>query len=228
MDAQTPTPTQTIPTLSLFGAGAHPSTKAQRRAARFKRGAFRIGEVSVRTNRRTAVSLEFIRLHFTTICDKIREGVLRVESATDTFVDPDELRALLDGAMISGEDPATGTDENTDSEDDDGDEGEDTGTDEGGENEGSQESDELEPTEGAQAPAEADAAVDAPPEEPETVMAPAEAPPAPTKKALPDAWRARNKKGLLDLCRELGVEANDKMNNATIIGHIEDWEKANG
>lgn len=80
--------------LYLFGGGRHHSTKALRRAARFKRRVFDIGEITIRPNRRVDVNVEFVVKHYDAILAAMKTGQLLVQHSADEFVDTDELAAI--------------------------------------------------------------------------------------------------------------------------------------
>lgn len=91
--------------LYLFGGGRHHSTKALRRAARFKRRVFDIGEITIRPNRRVDVNVEFVVKHYDSIVAAMKTGQLLVQHSADEFVDLDELaamRALFLGEALPG------------------------------------------------------------------------------------------------------------------------------
>lgn len=286
-------PSESAPVLQLYGAGRDVRTREARRVDRFRKKAFRIGEIPIRPGRRVEVGLDFIRAHFTEIVDNIKRGALRVTSNSDRFVDPEELKAILEGRIkvtafvdddceeeiessegeldelsakletISeilskaeepdpvapkveekdftvAEDPSSASIASiasiTDAEDE-------------------RILAEMKTAETITVADTDDKLLDAlaatlnvpaasAPEVPPVLEVPAElleAPPveAPAaapepekaseavkpKVVLPDAWRARNQKGLLDLCKELGVEADKSMSKTALIGLIAEWEK---
>lgn len=80
--------------LYLFGGGRHHSTKALRRAARFKRRVFDIGEITIRPNRRVDVNVEFVVKYYDAILAALKTGQLIVQHSADRFVDTDELAAI--------------------------------------------------------------------------------------------------------------------------------------
>jgi hypothetical protein len=284
-------PSESAPVLRLYGAGRDIRTREARRVDRFRKKAFRIGEIPIRPGRRVEVGLDFIRAHFTEIVDNIKRGALRVQSSADTFVDPEELKAILEGRI-----KVTAFVDDDREEEIESSEGE---LDELSAKietlseilSKAEEPDPVAPkveekdftvaeepssasvasiteSEDARILAEAGAALEAitaadtddklldalaatlnvpaasAPEVPPVLEVPAElleAPPveAPAaapepekapeavkpKVALPAAWRARNQKDLLALCKELGIEADKSMSKATLIGLIAEWEK---
>lgn len=91
--------------LYLFGGGRHVSTKALRRATRFKGRVFRIGEIIVRPNRRVDITVSFLVAHYEQIVAAVKTGQLIVQHTGDRFVDIDELaaiRALALGEALPG------------------------------------------------------------------------------------------------------------------------------
>lgn len=193
--------------IHLYGAGRDVRTKSDRRLNRFQERQFRIGEVVVRPGRRTPVTVEFLAGHLDTVIQHIERGALRLQSTSDSFIDPDELRALVSGAPLPATQATTPAPTGPGEDDlpDDGPIGE-------------------EPYE---APA------DEPPMDEPTDSELASEPEAPIQDApeealdlapLPDAWRTRNKKGLLALCAERKLDASDKLSNRELIEKLEGWE----
>jgi hypothetical protein len=198
----------------VYGAGRDHRTKYDRRMCRFMDRQFRIGDVVVRPGRRVPVTVRFLSGHVEEVVQHINRGALRLQSHADAFISPEELRAIVRGdrpALLAPVQAAPGDDFGPgDWESDVGDES---------------------PTEDFNEPSYDDFA-----NEPEAPLSeePFEETPDVTSEemaymagpALPEAWRTRNKRGLLVLCSERGVAADDKMANSTIIQLLSDWEKA--
>lgn len=201
----------------LYGAGRDSQTKAMRRLDRFGERHFRIGEVVVRPGRRVPVTVGFLKGHLEEVIRHIERGALRLQSDSDSFIDPDELRALVTGApMPVHANPVDGPGE----DDGPGDEipAEEPPAEEPEPQQDERSDDELahepEPDLG---PSLQDEPVESTPDvgpEEMAYMAP-----------LPDAWRNRNKKGLLMLCSERKLEASDKLSNRELITLLEGWER---
>lgn len=81
--------------LYLVGGGRNVHTRMMRRAHRFSRRAFRIGELTIRPNLRVPVTLAFCAKHQKEIEAHIANGTLLVQHNADTDVSIDELRSLL-------------------------------------------------------------------------------------------------------------------------------------
>lgn len=216
--------------LYAFGAGRDPQTKMARRLDRFSDRTFRIGsDVIIRPGRRVPVTVGYLSNHLDEVVGHIERGALRLQSDSDSFIDPNELRAIVAGQPIPEKvvvrPPVFDVTE-----------------------ERYVPPPPLAPTLPAPPePAElldtADATVDASvgdgpgeatdselagaPDAPlevaeESVDAIAE--PAPTP-VLPEGWRSKSKKGLLALAQELKLEVSDKMSNRELITALEALEK---
>jgi hypothetical protein len=207
----------------LYGAGRDVQTKAQRRLDRFQRRHFRVGDVLVRPGRRVPVSHEFLARHEAELAHHIQRGALRLQTDADAFIDPDELKRLIAGEPPLPESPPATPEKGAEKKEGAEKEPEPTPPAEGGEPLKSEEAPAPEPEkepEGAQTE----------PTGPEAEGAGEGGQPDPTvgadPLALPDAWRTRNKRGLLMLCTERGlVNASDKLSNKEIISMLEEWEK---
>jgi hypothetical protein len=206
--------------LHLYGAGRDTQTKAMRRLDRFGERHFRIGEVVVRPGRRVPVTVGFLAGHLDEVIRHIERGALRLQSDADSFVDPDELRALVNGTPmpVKANPAGPGEDEEAPADDGPGDEippEEPSSEPEAPADEPSDQELANEP-EQDQGPSLQDEPVEATPDvtpEEMAYMAP-----------LPDAWRTRNKKGLIMLCTERKLEASDKLSNRDLISLLEAWE----
>lgn len=205
-----------------YGAGRDHRTKYDRRMGRFQERQFRVGEVVVRPGRRVPVSIKFLSIHVDEIVRHIDRGALRLQSHADAFITTAELRAILRGESPVKAAPVMAA------PDDDG-PGDESYEDPGDESPG--EDFNESPPEEINEPSDSDLA-----NEPEAPLSeePMEETPDVTSEemaymagpALPDGWRMRNKRGLLILCSERRVAADDKMSNNTIIQLLSDWEKA--
>lgn len=234
------TPTETTPVFRLYGSGRDARTRDARRADRFRKKSPRIGEVSIRPGRRVEVGLGFVRAHFEEIVGHIRRGALRVESSSDRFVDPEELRAIIEGRIqvssfeeeTSGggseeslEEMSTALKEISDSIATLEAEAESVAS--------ITDSEDARILEEMKSPTEKEPQVVTPADVDDTLLdglaaslaVPAVTPPAAPKVVLPEAWRSRNQKDLLALCKELSIEADKNMSKAAIIALIADWEK---
>jgi hypothetical protein len=205
-----------------YGAGRDHRTKYDRRMGRFLARQFRVGEVVIRPGRRVPVTMQFLAGHADEIVRHIDRGALRLQSHADAFLTTSEFRALLRGESLVKTAPLTAA------PDDDG-PGEETYEDTGGDSP-AEDFNESEP-EAFDEPSDSDLAHE---QEPALSDEPMEETPDVTSEemaymagaALPDGWRMRNKRGLLLLCVERQVAADDKMSNNTIIQMLADWEKA--
>ena len=211
--------------LYAFGAGRDPQTKAARRLDRFSDRTFRIGsDVIVRPGRRVPVTVGYLSNHLDEVLGHIERGALRLQSDSDSFIDKDELRAIVAGQPLPEKvvvrPPAFDVTE----------------------------AKYVPPPAPATLPAPpepdpvVEATADAPPaaseessdaelaggpeaqlelaEEPVDALQEPEATPV-----LPEGWRTRSKKGLLALAQELKLEVSDKMSNREIITALEALEK---
>jgi hypothetical protein len=198
-----------------FGAGRHHSTKFERRLNRFQERQFRIGDVIIRPGRRVPMTIGFLAGHLEEVISHIERGALRLQSDADSYVDPDELRALVNGTPmpVKANPPEDGP-----GEDDGPGEGDDTPTEEPSEEPAQEPAEEPSDNELANEP---ESPLQSEPEEPTPDVTPEEM----SMAALPDGWRMRNKKGLLMLCSELKLEASDKLSNKDLIALLEGWER---
>lgn len=207
--------------LYAFGAGRDPQTKAARRLDRFSEKTFRIGpDVIIRAGRRTEVAVSYIRDHLDTVIGHIERGALRLQSHSDSFIDPNELRALVNGETLPVVVQGPG-------------EGEETSEEVSEESPPSEEP--TQPPEPAQDEDKSDEELAGEPD-PEPVDLPADEPieladmsadlPAvlDTPEPLPEGWRSRSKKGLLALAQERKLEVTDKMSNRDLIAELEKLE----
>lgn len=202
--------------IHLYGASRDVRTKPERRLNRFADKQFRIGDVLVRPGRRVPVTVRFLAGHVGAVIEHIQRGALRLESSSDRFIDPEEFKALVAGtplpALVRGPGDEDGPGDEIPAE------------------EPAEES-QGEPT--MDEPSDTDLANEA--EEPlmdEPEAAPDTSEPETSGEsydmaaALPEAWRTRNKKGLLALCAERGLEANDKLSNRELVNVLEAWESS--
>jgi len=207
----------------VYGAGRDHRTKYDRRMSRFLDRQFRIGDVVVRPGRRVPVTVRFLSGHVEEVVRHINRGALRLQSHADAFINPEELRAIVRGDLPALAAPVQAA------PDDDFGPGE--GESDIGDESPAEDFNEPAPSEDFNEPSDSDLA-----NEPEAPLSeePFEETPDVTSEemaymagpALPEAWRTRNKRGLLVLCSERGVAADDKMANTTIIQLLSDWEKA--
>lgn len=205
-----------------YGAGRDHRTKYDRRMSRFLARQFRVGEVVIRPGRRVPVTVQFLAGHADEIVRHIDRGALRLQRHADAFLTTSEFRALLRGDAPAKAAPVMAAPD----EDGPGDQSyEDAGDDSPAEdsNESSPESFD-EPSDSDLAHEQEPSLSDEPMEETPDVTSEEMAYMSGT--ALPDGWRMRNKRGLLILCSERQVAADDKMSNNTIIQMLADWEKA--
>lgn len=197
-----------------FGAGRDPQTKAARRIDRFSDRTFRIGsDVIIRPGRRIPVTVGYISTHLDEVINHIERGALRLQSDSNSFIEPAELRALVRGEPMPAK---MGPGEDEFPEDPHELPAEEVPSDPMPE----------EPVEAEMssepAPVSAEPAVEETAAEPEVAVMSA---PETSSVELPDGWRSRSKKGLLALAQEHNVEANDKMSNREIILALEALEK---
>ena len=206
-----------------YGAGRDHRTKYDRRMGRFLERQFRVGEVVIRPGRRVPVTMQFLAGHADEIVRHIDRGALRLQSHADAFLTTSEFRALLRGeAPVKAAPMMAGPEDEGP-----GDEG---GYEDGGNESPVEDFNEPEP-EALDEPSDNDLANES---EPSLSDEPMEETPDVTSEemaymagpALPDGWRMRNKRGLLILCSERQVAADDKMSNNTIIRLLADWETA--
>lgn len=204
-----------------YGAGRDHRTKYDRRMGRFLARQFRVGEVVIRPGRRVPVTMQFIAGHADEILRHVDRGALRLQSHADAFISTAELRALL-----RGEAPVKAPVMAAPDDDGPGDEG---GYEDTGDNSPAEDLNEPAPEEFNE-PSDNDLADE---QEPPLSDEPMEETPDVTSEemaymagpSLPDGWRMRNKRGLLLLCSERQVAADDKMSNSTIVQLLSDWEK---
>lgn len=211
--------------LYLVGGGRNPHTRELRRAARFSRRVFRIGDLTIRPNRRVVVTTEFCAKHFKEIVAHITDGTLIVQHDADRFVTADDLRALLGRApatvdTASEETSNQETEEGTKSEE----ASEETSTEETQEDTKSEETkaeESIEKTEEASTEeTKSEETEDKPAAEAEETKAEAAEvaeEPKESGKTISEDLLKLTKKELLALCAERGIPADSKMNNAKLI-----------
>ncbi|MGA1354076.1 MAG: hypothetical protein ACO32I_04780 [Candidatus Limnocylindrus sp.] len=204
-----------------YGAGRDHRTKYDRRMGRFLARQFRIGDVVIRPGRRVPVTVRFLASHVDEVVRHIGRGALRLQGHADAFIGPEELQAI-----VRGDRPVLGVPAEAAPDQDFG-----PGEEEPYAEDPVEEYSEPAPVEEYNEPPADDFANEPEPplsEEPfeETPDVTSEEMAYMSGPALPEAWRTRNKRGLLALCSERGVAADDKMANTTIIQLLSDWEKA--
>lgn len=213
--------------LYLVGGGRNPHTRELRRAARFSRRVFRIGDLTIRPNRRVVVTTEFCAKYFKEIVAHITDGTLIVQHDADRFVTADDLRALLGRAPATvdtaSEETSNQETEETQEETKAEETSEETSTEEAQEDTKSEETkaeESIEKTEEASTeettPEETKPAAE-PPEETKAEAAEVAEEPKESGKTISEDLLKLTKKELLALCAERGIPADSKMNNAKLI-----------
>lgn len=213
--------------LYLVGGGRNPHTRELRRAARFSRRVFRIGDLTIRPNRRVVVTTEFCAKHFKEIVAHITDGTLIVQHDADRFVTADDLRALL-GRAPATVDTASEETSNQETEETQ----EDTKSEEASEETSTEETQKDTKSEETKADIEKteetsteettseeteDKPAAEPPEETKAEAAEVAEEPKESGKTISEDLLKLTKKELLALCAERGIPADSKMNNAKLI-----------
>lgn len=211
--------------LYAFGSGRTSTTKADRRMNRFADRHFRIGEhVIVRPGRRVPVTLGYLAGHVDVVVENIKRGALRLQSSADSFVDPKELRSLLRGAGLLVGGPGEGEEGNEETTNPGEGVSEPEANESQSEPEPEQEDTQSEPEPEPEPEQQQESSSESMDEQPgladnESGMGSAEM--AAAMPALPDGWKTRNKRALLDLCKERGVAATNTLSNRDIIALLE-------
>jgi|NOAtaT_7_FD_contig_121_406816_length_3524_multi_3_in_0_out_0_2 hypothetical protein len=193
-----------------FGSGRDPQTKMARRLDRFGERTFRIGaDVVVRAGRRIPISVKYIADHLEEVIGHVERGALRLQSDSDRYLDPNELRALVRGEPLvkASEEYRPEPEPET-------------------EVLPQAEPEVMEPL--VETPAVEDDAPEptsSPLEEPEQVEAEMA---APAYEPLPDGWRTQSKRVLLTLGLERGLNVNDKMSNRELTAVLSSFESSQG
>jgi outer membrane biosynthesis protein TonB len=176
------------------------------------------------------VTLGYLAGHVDVVVEHIRRGALRLQSHADAFVDPTELRALLKGAGLlvggPGEEEGGGGEETTQPEipEQESDEAQ---PDASPEPEPQPEQEQQEDTqsepepESTQEEASPEPMDEGQPELAENESSVGSADMASAMPPLPDGWKTRNKRALLDLCKERNVVASNTLSNRDIIALLE-------
>lgn len=205
--------------IHLFGSARSSETKTARRMDRFGNKAFSVGGVPIRSGRRTTVSFNFLEAHLDMIIAHVERGALRCQLNSDSFLTTKELRALFAAPILAA------PDENSEG-------GEQSEPQEEEQTEESQEDLPEEPQEPAEEESEQS---EEPAEEHESEEDTSSQDDSQDESGgeseamemaalnLPDAWRTRNKKGLLALCVERKLTATDKLSNRDLISLLESW-----
>lgn len=191
-----------------FGSGRDPQTKMARRMDRFGERTFRIGaDVVIRAGRRIPVSVKYLAAHLEEVVGHVERGALRLQSDSDRYIDPMELRAIVRGETPPAPVKAT---------------------------EVYEEEPEPEvlpdpPEEIVAEPTESETLDDSPaPTEAPFTETPSEVETEVSFSPLPEGWRTQSKRVLLQLALERNLEASDKMSNRELAAVLTAYENGRG
>ena len=173
----------------------------------------------MRAGRRVPVSLNFLEAHLDTVIAHVERGALRCQFNSDSWLTTLQLRALFAPPV-----PAL---QAAPEEDEGG--AEDEGSEEAAEEPEEQQEEEQQEEEQAEEAQEESEEQEASEEDTSTQddgqdESGGEVSAEMSAAHLPEAWRTRNKKGLLALCSERKLEATDKLSNRELAGLLESWD----
>jgi hypothetical protein len=192
------TPEITLPTtVFLYGAGRSPATRMVRRQNRFKNRTPNIGDLSIRPNRRVAVTPEFVVKHWAQILECLDHGVLSVETIPGKPMTDYELGVLYGLVTRTPLPPAPAPEP------------------------AAEPAKAAEPVVDASAPAVASVEV-LEPEEPEVDVAEPET----ERRWIPDGLDKLSKRELIALCAERGLTVEENRTTAPkLIELLRNWVK---
>jgi hypothetical protein len=181
--------------LYILGGGRS-STREARRLDRFGSRVERIGDLVIRPQRRVAVTVEFAAQHLAELQDAISRGSIVVQHDADTFVDPQELQALVAGKPSPTSELPTPLPPK------------------------------LEPVAEPVPEPVPEPVEPAPEPVPELVEPTPEPEPEVEEVTLPYGWERSNKRELMMLCSKCGVEVSETDTNRGIVAKLKAWEQA--